>query len=405
MRSYLFTLFVRFFVSISGVIIFLVTSKIFGASGRGLISYGSALASIFGLLYSLNLGRSFLFETKKNEELKRSTLSNLLYCNYLLILASVISAIAFWHFNSNAKEILDFNLLMYFLLLIPFYLWAVNGNIFFASFNITKKQDLIILTSRILLIFLALITYKFNFVDIKTFLFFYSAILACSVVAEIIALRKEVNGNFRITLKYFINLTSKSSLIHVDFLTINIFSLVLTLIAASKMSLPELGNFNFTIQILNFIYILAIVASLKIKTYVSYLGIIQNYTAVKKLLTFTLLVSFLFVLIIFFSLDSNYFKTNFVTFDKASFYFFVACFSIPGFIAYQFIHPGVLEFDLVKLAAKGHSFIFIFCAIFSYPLISHFKTLGAILAYTIFHLFILFFEIYLFKKIHRMKQI
>ena len=386
MKNYLFTLFVRFFVSISGVIIFVVTSKIFGASGRGLISYGSALVSIFGLLYSFNLGRTYLFETKKNEKLKRSSLSSLLHCNYVLMLVSVISAFLFWHLNTRAKEILDLNSLMIFLTLVPFYLWSVNGSIVFASLNITKKQDLIILMSRILLIILALCAYKFNTFDIKTFLFFYSAILTLGVAAEIIALRKEAKEGRKMSPKHFIGQIRKSMFIHADYLTINTFSLVLTLISAIKMNLTELGNFNFIIQIVNFIYILGIVASLKIKSYVSFQGIIQNSTAVKKLLIYSLAVSLLFIVLVFFSLDSYYFKSNFVTFEKSSLYFLIACFSIPGFIAYQFIHPAVLEFNLVNFVAKGHLLIFIFCVIFSYPLISHFKILGAISLYTSFTL-------------------
>ncbi len=85
MNRYFFTLFVRFFVAFSGFVVFVVSSKLFGAEGRGIIGFGTSLDSIVGLLLSFNLGRSFLFETKKKGALKQKLLPNFLAINYLFI--------------------------------------------------------------------------------------------------------------------------------------------------------------------------------------------------------------------------------------------------------------------------------------------------------------------------------
>ena len=60
MKLFLFTLFVRFFVAFSGLVVFVISSKLYGAEGRGLIGFGTSIVSLFGLLLSFNLGRSFL---------------------------------------------------------------------------------------------------------------------------------------------------------------------------------------------------------------------------------------------------------------------------------------------------------------------------------------------------------
>lgn len=89
MKLFLFTLFVRFFVAFSGLVVFVISSKLYGAEGRGLIGFGTSIVSLFGLLLSFNLGRSFLFETKSNENLKQKLLPNYLAIHYLLIIAGI----------------------------------------------------------------------------------------------------------------------------------------------------------------------------------------------------------------------------------------------------------------------------------------------------------------------------
>jgi hypothetical protein len=44
-----------FFIVFSGLIVFVVTSKLYGAKGRGVTGYGTSILSFFGLLLSFNL--------------------------------------------------------------------------------------------------------------------------------------------------------------------------------------------------------------------------------------------------------------------------------------------------------------------------------------------------------------
>jgi len=148
MKNYLFKLFVRFFVAFSGLVVFAISSKLYGAEGRGVIGFGISIVSLFGLLLSFNLGWSFLFEAKSNENLKQKLLPNYLAIHYLLIIAGIFISGMFWYLNANARVIIDSKAMMAFLILVPFYVWSVNGNSIYATLNKTTKQDFIIFLQR-----------------------------------------------------------------------------------------------------------------------------------------------------------------------------------------------------------------------------------------------------------------
>ena len=107
MQKYFFTLFVRFFIAFSGLVVFVITSKVYGAEGRGLIGFGSSLVSIFGLILSFNLGRSFLFETKQNELLKHTMLPDFMAINYFFVLMGSAAVLTYWSISSIARNLLN----------------------------------------------------------------------------------------------------------------------------------------------------------------------------------------------------------------------------------------------------------------------------------------------------------
>jgi len=157
MKAYFFTLFVRFFIAFSGLVVFVISSKLYGAEGRGIIGYGNSMVSFFSLLLSFNIGRSFLFETKKNEDLKQKILPNFLAINYLLIIIAAFISAIFLFYNFHARTFLDSGAILAFLILTPYYLWSVNGSTIYATLNKTTKQDIIIFINRIILLIVLLL--------------------------------------------------------------------------------------------------------------------------------------------------------------------------------------------------------------------------------------------------------
>ena len=194
MKNFLFTLCVRFFVAFSGLVVFVISSKLYGAEGRGVIGFGSSIVSLFGLLLSFNLGRSFLFEAKSNENLKQKLLPKYLAIHYLLIIAGIFISGMFWYLNANARVIIDSKAMMAFLILVPFYVWSVNGNSIYATLNKTTKQDFIIFLQRVVLVSAMLLIFKLNTQDIRVFLFIYALVLCFGTITEMGLLGSPLKG-------------------------------------------------------------------------------------------------------------------------------------------------------------------------------------------------------------------
>lgn len=400
MRRYLLTLFVRFFVAVSGFVAFVVSSKLFGAEGRGVIGFGTSLVSIIGLFISFNLGRSFLFEVKKNEVLKRKLLPNFLAINYLLIIIGIVTSILFWFFNDQAMAIIDFPLILAFTILVPYYLWSVNGNNFFATLNQTSRQDVIILIQRIILIIFMLLAFMLNLKNFTTFLFAYAIILGCGALSEMLFLGSPLRGFsqvFRIGSYIF-----DSKYVHIDYLAFNLFPLILILLAASFLKLPQLGILNFVIQLINFVFILSMVASIRMKTYVAEKGVAQYLGSIKKLFVLTFALSIFMIAFIYIFLSTEFFRTYFSSFGDVAPYFLISSLAVPGFIAYQFIYPILIEYNQIVFSMRINLLIFIALVSLTYPVLNFYGLLGGVSLFALFYLLVLLAQFYLYKRLRSM---
>lgn len=297
MSRYFFTLFVRFFVAFSGFIVFVVSSKLYGSEGRGVIGLGTSIVSLIGLLFSFNLGRIFFFETKLNQNLKKKLLPGFLSIQFLLMIAAIFISGMFWYLNSNVREIIDSKTMIAFLILIPFYLWSVNGNTIYAALNKTTQQDYIILLVRIFLLAVSLYFFKLNIQDVKVFIFFYALILSVGTLAEIRVVGSSLKG---ISQVYKIGrYLRESKYFHLDFLAFNTYPLLLMILASFFLNLSELGKLNFLIQSVNFVFLLSIVASIKMKSYISNSGSANSLRLISRLFLFTVVASVILIATIF----------------------------------------------------------------------------------------------------------
>ena len=393
MKSYLFTLLVRFFVPVSAFGVFVVSSILFGAEGRGVIGYGSAIASLCGLLFSFNLGRSFLYETKKNQNLKKNKLPEFLTINYFLMFIASLTALIFFSLNSSAIDIVNFELFLPFLLLTPYYLWTVNGDVFYAAINKTTIQDNIILSYRLVLLITMFFIYVLNINNISTFIYLYAFILFFGVLIEINFLGKSYDGFKHLgNLKKYI---SDSKNVHLDYLAFNIFPLVLMIISGFFLKLSDLGKLNFLIQLINFIFIFSNVASIRVKNYVADIGSASRLNSIKKLIFFTLFISLFSIILIFILLNSVYFNETFRSFSNLSIYFFIISISLPGFALYQFSYPILLEYNFINYSMKFNSAITIIIILSTIPLLKYNGFLGAVISFVLFYSCIFLSQLYL----------
>jgi len=393
--KYFFTLFVRFFIAFSGALVFLVTSKLFGANGRGVIAFGTSLVSILAFIFSLNLGRYFLLATKKNNYLQKTLLPDFISFNFIIIIFCSFIVFFIWSLSAKSKEIISFELICAFILLIPYYIWQVNG-IIFSALNKTFTQDKVIFFIRLLLLIFLVIIYFGNF-SFTFFLLIYSFILSFGVFIEINILGSSTSL-FSIN---FPKLILKSTLsYHIDYLAVYLYPLLLMLLCGYMIEITDLGKFNFLIQLNSFIFILSFVASLKIKSYVSIKGIKFFYIPALKIFLFTIFSSAICVLSIWIFLRTNLISIYLPDFSNLSDSFALMSTAIPGFFIYQCLYPILIEIEKNRLSAYFNSLIFVISLLLSYYLIGSYGFYGAIYSYITFYILLFFTQLLLMFKIH-----
>ncbi len=328
----------------------MVTAKIYGAEGRGIIGYGTSLFAFIALVFSMNLGRSFVDETQKNDLKKRLALPT--YYLYFLILsvASTTIGLLFWKSSASAQNTITLTQAVLFSMTSFSYIWLNSANYFYSSFLLTHIQEMIILFCRLLLV-LFLIYIYFAPIDLDHFLIGYVVILSAGVLTESVVLLKKVKINFNLKDQIKNSLAvfnPKNTIHHVEFLSFYSFHLVLTLLANHSLTKIQIGLMTTVIQTCYLIYLFSYTAHVKIISYISNSHSDEKKKEIKRLYLITFAVSAIAGLIIYGFLEYPLIKTRLGSFSGIEPYFLISLFSIPGFVTYQVLSPLVLEKNKIK---------------------------------------------------------
>jgi O-antigen/teichoic acid export membrane protein len=398
LRSYLYSILTRFYLAFSGFLVFLLSAALFGANGRGIIGFGTSVFAISSIIFSANLGRSFLALTHQNEKLKKELLSRFLKLNCLLSLGAALVGLTYWYLSSSAREILSPSQALCFSLTSVFYVWSINGNAFFASLMATKKQENIILITRSCLILLLVILFATKEKSIDYFIVLYSSLLFLGSMAEILYLFFQCGSDEKVLIKPNVVIIKESLFHHLDFLSFNIFPLFLTVLLASYVSKSEVGRFNFALQIINLVFLFSTTANIRLITYVSDVGYKARLSQYKKLFWATLAISMFSTL--FLSLMLNLVTTyaHFEQFRGVEWLFITCGLSIPGYVIYQSLSPIWIELHKQKQAAKLHSINFVIFLSISPLIISNFKLVGAAWLFALFHCGLVMTQLHLYRR-------
>jgi hypothetical protein len=375
---------------------------LFGAEGRGIISYGTSIFFFFALLLSFNLGRGFIVQTERSDELRQQYLRTFFLLNIFCILLTCIFGLGFYFSSESAHQFLTLAQLLPLLITSIYYVWSINGNTIFAAVQLTTKQEKVIIITRAVLVMFLVVFYFSGIRSLETFLWCYSVILSGGVVFEWFLLRRYLSGHSKLldweSLK---SLLKQSMWPHVDYVAFNIFGIILILISALYLDKSAVGRVNFTFQFLNIIFLLSTTASLRIKLYVSTVGFGERLVKIKKLLVATLaasLVAACAVIPIMQFLTTHNLLSSFSEVDEL---YKIAIFSIPGLVAYQFLYPLWLESKLIKLSATANLLsLFASCAL-SPLIIDRYGERGTVACFSLFHVFVLAGQLYvywLFKR-------
>lgn len=388
MYSYLFSIFSRGFLALTGILVFVVSARLFGAEGRGTISYGISVFAALGLFMSFNLGRAFLSSTQKQEDSKRDMLSTYLFLNLALMFITALLGSIFWFFSSSSRSILTFKQICIFSLSSAYYVWNINGNPFFSSVSKIQIQDRIILAIRILIfLFLALFS-LYQIKSFDTFIFFYSILLSLGSLIEIAYLfflyekihfiRDQIKGIFR-----------KSITPHFDYLAFNSFPLVLIVLSGIFLQKASIGRANFVIQMISLIFMFGLVANNKLNSYVSKFKLQQKRREILKLLYFTSGISFVMVIAIYSVITSTFFLNYFSDFVGVGNMFLLATLAIPGYLGYQFCNPFWIENHLLSQSANYTFLTYLLSLLLCPYVLGKYGEIGLVGIFTLFHLLLL----------------
>ena len=393
-------MFVRFFIAVTGFLAFIVSARLYGPEGRGVIAYGTSLISIFALILSFNLGRSFLIETSKNSLLKLKLIDEYIALNFLLVIVTIVLIFIYWVLSPAVRGVITFQQVLIFSLIAPYYLWSVNGTVIFAVMNSTYKQELVILITRMLLAAFLVITLMNNSLEINGFILWYALILGGGALFEMLFLGNPLRG-LRIGFNFyrFVGHIRKSIWPHLDYLSFNTFPLFLILLGTFYLGLKEIGRLNFAIQLVSFVFLLSVVASIRIKSYVASQGSNFHFKRIKLIFFTTLLLSLTLSLLIFFILQSGIYSKYFSAFGDVHSLFFLLIFSLPGYMAYQFLYPISMENNRIKLSAKLNLSIFCLFLIVGLLMVPIWQSFALCLIYSAFHIFAMLVQLYINRSI------
>ncbi len=401
MKSYLFSIFVRFYLAFSGFLVFLITAFLFGADGRGVIGYGTSLFAVAGIVFSGNLGRVFVSKTRMDDLSKRQNLEGFIVLNVLLSLLALVAGIIYWHFSYSAKTYLSLSQVLFFSLTSFFHVWSVNGNAFFAAFLATKRQETIILVTRTSMIVFLAILYLFKINSLDIFIAGYCGILFLGTLVEMNQIYKwyvgEDSNNTLTVLKSLGQILKNSLYHHLDHLFFYSYPLVLTVFSGTYLLKADLGKFNFALQIINLVFLFAVTANIRLTSYVADVGYRARIVQFKKLFWATLSASSVAVLFIAAGLHLiTKYKFGLSQFDGVEGVFVVCATAVPGYVLYQFFSPVWVEMRKEKTAALLHGFVFIVCLSIYKIILTKFILMGAAILFGLFYFLLSFVQLGLY---------
>ena len=389
MYNYLFSLFSRYSIVISGFLVFIYTSSLFGPEGRGFIAVGGSIISIIGILFSLNLGRSFIALTKKNKTLKENLIKSYIKTHLMLIAVAVLFAFVFMNLSDHVYGMFPKELIYFFLIGVPFYLWGVNNNDIFAAFDMTFKQEVIIVLIRFTLVLSLVLLWIFELQELSYFLLVYYFILSGGSIIEMFYIfNKGRLRDFSLMKKYLSKLPKLLGFAHLDYLAFHLFPFFLILLSTIFLNIKDVGILNFTLQIISFIFLLSVVASIRMKSYVAVKGSNQYSKSITLLFFVTLFLSFfgLIFCLLFIQDIVNYF---FSSFGDVRILLAILYFSIPGHLLYQFNLPILIENNALKRSATLNGMNFLFSLFIGFFTIQYFGVYGFCIAFILFYIILI----------------
>lgn len=258
----------RSFTLISALIIFLISSFLYGPEGRGAISLLTALYAVLGLLLSFGIGRTVYQKVTRtpnhSAELYTATIRFINIISLVVALGSILAFAAYEGMAPKWKKG-DFLNFIIFLPYFPYAIWQYISNYFYTATKKTSLHDkaTIITRSAQIALMLAVVPLK---IRLESFLLFYGTTSFLIYVVESKLLLKEnaIHHSWQNSIRALYNLKFEIKWPYIDSLS-QMLAPLAVFIMGLIITKEELGHYNFSLQIISTLFFPLWLLSIKVQ--------------------------------------------------------------------------------------------------------------------------------------------
>lgn len=270
--KFIVAIFYRSTALTSALVIFLISSYLYGPEGRGAISFLTALYAVLGLLLSFGVGRAVYQRTTNNPETADDLyISTIRFINILSVLVAVVSSALFLFYivTNHGSMKSDFLNFILFLGYFPYAVWQYISNFFFTASRKTELHDKITIATRCGQITILLITILCK-LEINSFIFLYGATsyLVYFVESKALLYTAKTKDSWMTSLRKLYALKNELKWPYIDSLSQMLAPLAI-FIMGLLITKEDLGHYNFTLQIISTLYFPLWLLSIKIQEQLS----------------------------------------------------------------------------------------------------------------------------------------
>ncbi|NCN95355.1 MAG: hypothetical protein GW917_01385, partial [Bdellovibrionales bacterium] len=235
--------------------------------------------------------------------------------------------------------------------------------------------------------FLAVLIFFFRSLDISFFIWTYSSILLLGTLLEMYVIKHITQTKVDLGggIGNYLRVMKDVFWPHLDYILFNVFPLLLMVLSASHLRIEEMGRVNFSIQMINLIFLFSTTAHMRVNAYVANGGIQGKFDKFWKLLAITSMASMVGSALVY---GATHFLPQielFSSFLGVSQLFLISLIALPGFILFQFFNPIWIELKKLKTTVSLQLLNFAVCISLSPFILDQFGPKGFLWIFSLFY--------------------
>lgn len=253
MPRVLYTLFCRFFEIIFGVLLLVITARLFGAEGRGQYSAGLAATTMFGVLCSFNLSRGiYSVICSDSGAVDECVRKHFFSICVLGALAGFIGLLAYgtsYFIGFGIFQAVPLHIAAVFAFYVPCLIWSGISNTLYSSLGQLTVKNNINVASKFLFLVLAAIMYWLGVLSLAAFCALFVVFSWINAVSEAFFLKWRYSPDFRVLGPTSAALVRSSIAWYPDLVGGFMISGAVSAIVAYYLPLKSIGIFGVAMQV------------------------------------------------------------------------------------------------------------------------------------------------------------